>query len=384
MMICTLNKVKGMSVYMKILVADLGACGVNYQVQYLTDELSENFELTNDFKSADVIVMIGGCCCTESNLKNSLNFINYILENKKYEAITYLTGCIVRPFKDIPELQSIQRYLKDNIDYIVDYYNLNQLLKLINDDITLSNDADSYGMYYWNGRDAASFFIQNGCSHKCSFCKTNYLNFNLKDAPFENIIEKINSIDKNGIKKVELRGLNLSQYGLDMYHDYRLMDICEYIEEKTNVKSITLSGFGFSDAINAGFADRMKYFKKKYIINGSLESGSNRILELMNKGFTQEEFLRFYSEVNSIYRKDFYLNIISGFPTETVDDCHETIEVLKQVRPKIVNINTYLDSEFIPSHNLEQLSDKEISKHTKIYMKGLRNSFIRYKVNGGN
>jgi len=368
----------------KILVADLGSCGVNYQNYYLMDELDMNFELTKDIKDADVVVMLGGCCCTEESLRNSFSFINWILENKKTQAITYLTGCIARTFKDVPQLQQIQNYLRNNIDYIVDCYEPNQLLRHISNHKSISAGDDNYGMYYWDGNHAATFFIQNGCSHNCTFCKTNYLNCHLKDAPFEEVISKIDILDSEKVRKIELRGLNLSQYGLDLYHDYRLMDICEYIDQKTNVKSITLSGFGFSDAINADFAERLKYLKKQYIINGSLESGSDRILEFMNKGFTKEQFLSFYNEVTSFSKKHLRLNIISGFPTETTQDCYETLSVLKQVRPQLVNINTYLDSPFVPSHNFEQLTDEEISEHTKIYSKGLRNSFIRYHVNGGN
>jgi len=53
-----------------------------------------------------------------------------------------------------------------------------------------------------------------------------------------------------------------------------------------------LSGFSFSDAIKNNFSSRLKYLQKINHINGSLESGSNRILKLMNKGFTREEFLQ--------------------------------------------------------------------------------------------
>lgn len=104
----------------------------------------------------------------------------------------------------------------------------------------------------------------------------------------------------------------------------------------------------------------------------------------MDKWFTQEEFLSFYNKVNSIYKKQFLLNIISGFPTETSQDCYETLDVLKRIRPQLVNINTYLDSPFVPSHNFEQLSEQEIKNHAKIYSKELRNSFISYQINGGN
>ncbi len=54
----------------------------------------------------------------------------------------------------------------------------------------------------------------------------------------------------------------------------------------------------------------------------------------MNKGFTIKMLWKFYNEINSISRKKFYLNIISGFLTEIIYNYLETIKVLKQVRPK--------------------------------------------------
>ncbi len=129
------------------------------------------------------------------------------------------------------------------------------------------------------------------------------------------------------------------------------------------------------------FANKLKYLKKIDLINASLESGSDRLLQLMNKGFIMKEFWDFYNEVNTINKKNFYLSIISGFPTETIDDCMETIKVIKKVRPKLVNINTFLDSVYTPAHQLKQLSEEEINKHTKVYTKSLRKNFIRYMVN---
>ena len=207
---------------------------------------------------------------------------------------------------------------------------------------------------------------------------------NLKDTSIEEVKDAIDEIDKEGVSTVQLRGLNIAQYGLGLYHDYKLMDICEYIEDKKNIKKVILSGFAFLDAIRGKFADRLKHLEKTSCIVGSLESGSNRILKLMNKGFTVEEFLSFYDEVNSRYNKDFWFNIISGFPTETKEDCFKTLEILKKIKPELVNINTYSDSIFIPSHNFEQLSDREIREHTKIYSKVLKNNKIPFQINGAN
>ena len=368
---------------MKIFVADLGSCGTNYQEDYLLDNLVKYFEFTGELKDADIILMLGSCCCTGPKMYETINFIKYLLDNKRSDSVTYLTGCITRTFKDIPELQEIKLFLEKSIDYVINHYEPNKLLKHICEHKFNDFDDNNFGMVKYD-EICAEIYMQDGCTHNCSFCKTNYLNFNLKDTPIEQIKTYIDELDDKKIKSIELRGLNLAQYGLGLYHDYKLMDVCEYIEKKSNIKQVILSGMAFSDVINAKFADKLKYLEKTSYINASLESGSNRLLNLMKKGFTKEQFLEFYYDVNSLYKKNFWLTIISGFPTETISDCLETIDVIKEVNPERLRINIYCDSEFIPSHHLKQLTIKEIREHTRIYTKVFKNNSIPYRINGHN
>lgn len=368
---------------MKVAVVELGTCGVNYQSKYLNYQIAENFSLTKSINDADIIVMMGGCCCIDDTMKQSLEIINYVLENKKSDAITYLTGCITHGFKDIPKLIEIEKYLKQNIDVIIPHYEPNKLLQALSYDIFSDLLIDDFGMVETE-EDFADIYIQNGCTHTCTFCKTNYLNYRLKSTPIEEIKETIDELDSHGITTIQLRGLNLAQYGLDLYHEYKLMEICKYVEKKKNIDKLILSGVAIRDAIKGDFASQIKHFEKTKGIVCSLESGSDRILKLMKKGFTVCEFLKFFETINSINRKGSFINIVSGFPTETIEDCKMTLQVLKELLPRVVNINTYADSEFIPSHDLGVLTDKEIKEHTRIYKKGLKSAKIPYQINGAN
>lgn len=379
------NNTKKKGIYMKLMIVELQSCGVNYQNDYISESLKKNYELTKNFKEADSIVMLGGCCCSDDNMYTTLMQINYILDNKKEDAVTYLAGCITRGFKNVDEFEELEKDIKGKINFVVKHYKSNELLELINKQSQESKKIDlteGYGICEYN-KTKANIYLQNGCTHNCSFCKSNYLKCDLIDMPMEKVKRYIDEINDEKIKNIQLIGLNLSQYGLGLYGEHRLMEICEYIEEKRNIKHVELGGLAFSDAIKFNFAEKLKYLRKIDLICASLESGSDRLLQLMNKGFTMKEFFSFYNEINSIEKKKFYLSIISGFPTETLDDCLETIKVLKQVRPKIVNINTFLDSTYVPSHQLELLDEKEIKEHTKIYTKALRRNNIKNIVNLG-
>lgn len=107
-------------------------------------------------------------------------------------------------------------------------------------------------------------------------------------------------------------------------------------------------------------------------INGSIESGSDRLLKLMNKGITKEEIIEFMLKVCQKHPVSLYTNIISGFPTETYEDIGQTIDLLNQLEPVKVLVSSYADSPFVASHNLSQLTQEEIDSHTEIYKSELK------------
>jgi len=117
-------------------------------------------------------------------------------------------------------------------------------------------------------------------------------------------------------------------------------------------------------------------------IGGSLESGSNRILKLIRKGFTSEEIIEFVNEIRKKYPRNLRLNVISGFPTETMEDVFISLEVLKKLDPKEIDLCRYTNSKIVDSNKFEQLTPEEIQGHTKIYEKVLRKRNVKTNIVG--
>lgn len=65
---------------MKIMLVELGTCSVNYQSMYLAGIIASNFQITNDIKEADIIVMMGGCACIDDTLKQTLSQIRLCIK----------------------------------------------------------------------------------------------------------------------------------------------------------------------------------------------------------------------------------------------------------------------------------------------------------------
>ncbi len=304
------------------------------------------------------------------------------MKEKKDGAKIYLTGCITRKFIDDPYLNKVEQWLKENVDYIVPQNNPNLLLKLICQNKYGDIDINDFGMVDVYPDDSADIFIANGCLNNCSFCKTTFQKYPLKSVALSELKEVIDKLNENHISGIRLKATNVCQYGVDIYHEYMLPDVISYLEKKENIKTVSLVGFSFSDAIKNNFDKILESSQKVKRLSGSLESGSNRLLAMIRKGYTAEEVIDFVTKIRQIYYKDLNLNIIAGFPTETLEDIHRTLEVLGQLNPYIVNVCRYTNSSFVASSQFKQLTPNEIQNHTRVYSKVLKKRNVQVNIIG--
>lgn len=365
---------------MKVFVGEPMTCGLNYQPHYIYSELSTNFDITKNPKEADIIIFPGTCACTEKDIFRTINYINEILKLKKENAKTYLTGCLSRKFTK-KELFPVEEYLKNNIDYIIPQNSPNKLLKMIGKELYKNKQEDFFGAFIMDFEEKIGYIhLSSGCLNNCSFCKKTYQDLPLKSTDFKTLKNVILEFSERGITTISLKGTNISQYGLDINGTYMLKEVIDYIETVNNIKNIELIGFAFKDAIKGNFAKTFARSSKIKIISGGLESGSNRILRMMNKGFTSEEFTDFVEKSN--IKNSLILNIIAGFPTETIEDVNLTLDLLKKINPYInkVDVIKYINSSYIDSNQYKCLEKNEQTYHAETYQKVLSKSGIYNEI----
>lgn len=368
---------------MKVFLGMKNACDLNYQRKYLYSRLADKYELTNNPEEADIIIFSDTCCCTEYHTKNTLQYIISILKKKKPDAKTFLTGCITRKFKRYIDDYNFEEWLNNNIDYIIPQNTPNELLHLISEENYNNLDRKIFGavlMPY--SSNFAELYISNGCRNNCSFCKTTFQDYPLKSAEINELKEIIDFLNEKNVNEVLIKGTNICQYGLDLYNDYKLPELIEYIDKKDNIKKVVLVGFAYKDAIKNNFSTTLRDSEKTKRISGSLESGSNRLLKLIRKGFTTEEIIDFIREIKEKYPKEICLNLISGFPTETKEDVLMTLDTIKKIDPTRIDLCRYTNSKIVDSNNYPQLTPEEIEEHTRIYEKVLRKRNINTNIVG--
>lgn len=359
---------------MKVFLGEDRSCGLNYYYYQVHNYFRDY--LVKDIKDADIILVPSTCSCTHTMMEDTLGYIAY-LQQQNPDAKIYVSGCLVRTMKNDCYKEFLDEFMSKRNIKIYPVFEIGKMFEEILQE-NYDTRADHFG-YCIANKEHAILFISNGCMNNCSFCKINFQEMPLKSMDLDGIKHVIDLMDEEGISDLAIKGTNISQYGYDLYKKFLLPEVIEYAESKNSIKKIDLIGFAYKDAIENDFKYVLKNSKKLDMIDGSLESGSNRLLKLIKKGFTREEFLSF---IDGLEDKYLSLAIIAGFPTETIDDIRETLDVLNHIRRGRVQICRYIDSPFVASHKLEQFSDELINEHARIYQRTLNKRHIKNEVIG--
>lgn len=363
---------------MKIFIGDKFDCDLNYQHEIIMSNLSDKYSITEKVEEADALVFASTCSCSKKTILSILSYILECIEQKKPTAKVYLTGCLTRKFKDEKFDDWINKIFTKYIDYVIPQNEPYLLLQKISDDFS-NTDSKDFG-YFCHDDNNGKIYICNGCLNDCAFCKTSYQYYPLKSVDIEEIFNALDYSNEKKLQTISLYGTNICQYGIDLYKKPKLLEIIEYIDKLDNIKKINLVGFSYKDSIQNNFEDYLAHSPKVSYISGSLETGSDRLLSLIRKGFTASEFVEFISKIEEYYSKKLDVNIISGLPTETIDDIKETLKVLDIIKPYKVNICKYCNSDFLDLNSIPQLSDEQINNNTRIYSNVLTKRKIKNQI----
>ncbi|ADC65022.1 MiaB-like tRNA modifying enzyme [Ferroglobus placidus DSM 10642] len=213
--------------------------------------------------------------------------------------------------------------------------------------------------------------ISEGCLGNCSYCATKIARGRLRSFSIEKIVEEVKKVVEMGYKEIQLTSQDTGAYGKDK--GYRLPDLLEKISEIEGDFRVRVGMMNPQHAMEI-LDDLIEAFKSEKIykfLHLPVQSGDNKVLMDMRRGHTVEDF----EEVVSAFRKAFddvllSTDVIVGFPTESEESFEKTVELIKRVKPDIVNITRFSPREGTLAAKLKDIPDwikKERSrKLTKI------------------
>ena len=363
---------------MNLSIINMGCISERAMEKNLISKMNmSNITRVNSLENSDYLLYIT-CSGVGDTIKDVLRDMQLLnIYSIKHDVKVIVVGCLVI-----------------NHEYLFNMFKNNSNMKFINDRewvipvinyISDLNKRNTYNeklnnrFYSFDKNDvSAKFMLEEGCTNKCSFCKIHYneKDKDIKSMPFELALEYLNNKINTGTRCISLGGTNLTLYGLDLYGKKRLHEFIFELSKNDNLDMIRIDELVPGDMYDELLKEIINNPK---IVSTSiqLESASDRLLKLMNRNYMLEEYDAYSKKIIDSGK---YISTIlmSGFPTENIDDMNITIKYLSD-RGIIPNgVCEYSDFKYIPSSNLAQLSKNEKRQHT-LY---LRNSTreIRYNI----
>ncbi len=293
---------------------------------------SANYAETKNEKDADVLLLVT-CAVREHAEERALGRVQSLraLKKKDPDKIIGVLGCIAQK----EQRRLITDYGVDIVAGPDEYRRLPELIKGVESEKTpllaLNLGEECYYHIYPRPENPATAFvpIMRGCNNFCSYCIVPYVRGPERSRPIDTIMEEVRHLAQTGVKEVTLLGQNVLAYH---YQDKRFVDLLVRVGEINGIKRVRFLTSHPRD-LNEEVIRTMKELPKVCPqIHLPLQSGSNRILELMNRGYTREEYLKKIDLLRSnIPDISLTTDIIVGFPTETEADFALTLDAVKSI-----------------------------------------------------
>lgn len=202
--------------------------------------------------------------------------------------------------------------------------------------------------------------ITIGCNNFCSYCIVPYVRGREKSRPIEDVVQEAQRYVDAGVSEITLLGQNVNSYGRDLYGEARFAQMLRAIAE-TGVKRLrfaTSHPKDLSDEVISLFAELPALMPALHL---PVQSGSNRILEQMNRRYTREHYLELIRKVRQVCPHiALSTDIIVGFPGETEEDFQQTYDLVKEVGYSQVFTFIYSKREGTPAAKIEDLTPRSV------------------------
>ncbi|MBR4406967.1 MAG: tRNA (N6-isopentenyl adenosine(37)-C2)-methylthiotransferase MiaB, partial [Clostridia bacterium] len=294
---------------------------------------------TKNQKDADVIIF-NTCAIREGAENRAFGNIGAIkrLKAKNPNKIVAVCGCMSQQKENADYIYKTFPY----VDIIFGTNNLHKfkdfLLNRLREGKRDLQHSEEFGlegenvpMFRTSGENAWVNIMQ-GCNNFCSYCIVPYVRGRERSRPLQDILKEVEEIAHNPTyKTITLLGQNVNSYGKELGSNFvtLLQKVCE-VEGDFKVTFMTSHPKDLSSEVIDFIAKSDKMLKQIHL---PVQSGSNKILKLMNRNYTVEKYLSIINEIKEKIPNCFLsTDIIVGFPQETQEDFDATCELLKNVK----------------------------------------------------
>ncbi len=358
---------------MKYFIVTYG-CQMNVHESEKIATILENkgYQCGQSREEADIIVF-NTCAIREGAEDRVFGNVGALkkLKRKNKDLIIALCGCMTQKEKTAEYIMRTFPF----VDICIGTFNLPKLGDYIDavkfgrrqTEIWEEGDIDETIAYTRTSGDNAWINIMQGCNNFCTYCIVPYVKGREKSRKEEDILNEVRSVLKEGkYKKITLLGQNVNSYGKDLLPAVSfaklLKDIC-LIPGDFTISFMTSHPKDLTDEVIDTIANEDKI--EKYI-HLPAQSGDNRILKLMNRKYTREDYIKIIDKIHAkIPNCRITSDYIVGFPTETEEEFQRTMSLVEYVKYDNIFAFMYSPREGTVASKMDGQIDEKI-KHDRV------------------
>lgn len=325
---------------------------------------------TDTETNADLVVY--NTCCVRENAENkvygNLGFLKTIKKNKPNLKIV-LCGCMMQQDSVIQNIKKSHRH----VDVIFGTYNIQRFPELLKSNI----DCNEMIIDIWETHDEiiedlpsvrenpfkASVNIMYGCNNFCTYCIVPYVRGRERSREVQDILNEIQTLANDGVKEILLLGQNVNSYGLYLKQPTKFATLLEkivLIDGIERIRFVTSHPKDLSDELLEVMAKHYKICKHLHL---PFQSGSDKILDKMNRNYTKQSYLAIIEKAKKLMPfVGLSTDIIVGFPAETEEDFLDTLDVVDKCSFSAAFTFIYSKRIGTPAANMKEVVDEDIVK----------------------
>lgn len=359
-------------------------CQMNVNESAKIKKILENlgYDLTDNIEETD-IAFLNTCTVREgaaTQIYGKLGEIKRVREERGTKIV--VTGCfaqeqgqeLIKKFNYIDIVMGNQNIgrIPEAIEDIENRSTKHVVLTDYEDDLPPRIDAD------FESKKTASIAITYGCNNFCTYCIVPYVRGRERSVPMAELVEEAKALVKKGYKEIILLGQNVNSYGKGLSKEETfanlLQNICD-IEGDFIIRFVSPHPRDFTDDVIDVIAKNPKIARSLHL---PLQSGSTRVLKLMNRGYSKEQYIALAEKIKErIPGVSLTADIIVGFPQETEEDFLDTLDVVEKVGFETSFMFMYSIRKGTKAAVMDGQIDDEVKKDRLHRLMSLQNSISK-------
>ena len=331
-----------------------------------------NYKKTENLKEADCYIL-NTCHIREKATDKVYHDVGRIKKEFRDEKkpIVIITGCVAQAEGEI--LLKREKYI-DAVIGPQSYHQINDVILNLEKNLNKINSTefdviekfDTLNYIKNSDTNVSSFLtIQEGCDKFCKFCVVPYTRGVEYSRSIKDLVNEARQLVANGSREITLLGQNVNAYN---FEKKKLSDLIFKLSEIDNLKRIRYTTSHPKDFTDDLIQAHKNCEKLMPLIHLPVQSGSNKILQNMNRKHTVEEYLKIIERLQEV-KPNIRLSsdFIIGYPGETQYDFEQTLKLMKKV--KFINTYSFIFSARpgTPAFNLQKIEEKSAKERLDIF-----------------